>query len=285
MASRSVRASSASSASAMPCRRSWSIRARSLSRIIVLPDAECEEVAGDLFEDEILQPAEVEQAVLQSLFDGGERSVRVGAFHLDQPAKRSPVACMTALLKSGGVTIKAWVMAGQQGFLGRCAAALPDRNGMMTGQGAPGIALADQPAVNGDREILAADMDLGRRLVDGDRLADVALGNRVAIGVDRDIAVQIDDAFQQLVDRRQRIGQRHKVWLLNEEGGVRRHAEGLLWLVVGDVTAPVRRLAVEVIEVLETAPGQEIHFDICEWTLNPALAFRVSHPVRAEPEA
>src|SRR3954452_12554989 len=88
MASRSVRASSASSASAMPCRRSWSIRARSLSRIIVLPDAECEEVAGDLFEDEILQPAEVEQAVLQSLFDGGERSVRVGACHLDQPAKR-----------------------------------------------------------------------------------------------------------------------------------------------------------------------------------------------------
>jgi hypothetical protein len=74
-----------------------------LSCIFVLPEARCEEVAGDIFEDEILQPAEVEQAVLPGLFDGGdERTVRVGAFQLDQPAQGSPVARMTALLESGG---------------------------------------------------------------------------------------------------------------------------------------------------------------------------------------
>ena len=48
---------------------------------------------------------------------------------------------------------------------------------MMTGQGAPGIALADQPPVHGDRGVLAADTDLGGKLVDGNRLADEALGN------------------------------------------------------------------------------------------------------------
>jgi hypothetical protein len=39
----------------------------------------------------------------------------------------------------------------QQGLFERCAAVLPDRDGMMIGQGAPGIALTDQPWVNGDR--------------------------------------------------------------------------------------------------------------------------------------
>src|SRR5690349_11093925 len=99
----------------MPCRRNWPIRARSLSCIFVLLDAQCEEVAGDVFEDEILQPAAVEQAVLPGLFDGGnERTVRVGAFHFDQPAQGAPVARMSALLESGGVAVEARVMAVQQ---------------------------------------------------------------------------------------------------------------------------------------------------------------------------
>jgi hypothetical protein len=44
---------------------------------------------------------------------------------------------------------------------------------MMTGQDVPGIALTDQPTVDRDRGVLAADLDLGRQLGDGDRLADV----------------------------------------------------------------------------------------------------------------
>src|ERR1700727_672319 len=264
MASRSARASSASSASAMPCKRSWSISARSLSCIFVLPDpSERKEIAGDLFEDEVFQAAEVEQAVLKGLFDGGdERAGRVSAFHLDQSAQRPPVARMTAQLEGGCVTIEAWVVAGQQRFLCRRAAALPDRNGVMTGQCVPGIALADQPPVNGDGQVLATDMDLGRQFVDADRLADETFWDGITIGVDRNIAVRVNNAFQQLVDRRQRLGQRHKVWPLDDIGCFRRHAESLLGLAVDDVTAPVQCLAVQIIEILEVAAGQEVHFDI-----------------------
>ena len=110
----------------MPCRRSWAIRARNWSRIVVLPGGQREEVAGDLFEDEVLQAAKVEQTVPQGLFDGGdERTGRVGALHLDQPAEGSPVARVAALPESGGVAVEARVMATQQRFLGRRAAALP----------------------------------------------------------------------------------------------------------------------------------------------------------------
>ena len=56
-------------------------------------------------------------------------------------------------------------------------------------------------------------------------------------------------------------------------------------LRVGDVTAPVQRLAVEVVEIREAAAGQEIRFDIRERAFDPAFAVRVSHPVRTEPEA
>ena len=122
-------------------------------------------------------------------------------------------------------------------------------------------------------------------LVDGDRLADEALGDGVAVGVDRDIAVQIDDAFEQFVNRRQGIGQRHKVRPLDDVGRFRRHAERLLGFVIGDVAAPGDRLAVEVVEVLEVASGQEIVLDIGEGTLDPAFAVGVADPVGAETKA
>ena len=94
------------------------------------PGGQREKVAGDLFEDEVLQAAEVEQAVQQGLFDGGdERTGRIGALHLDQPAKGSPVAALAALPESGGVTVEARVVAAQQRFLGRRAAAC--RTGMV----------------------------------------------------------------------------------------------------------------------------------------------------------
>src|SRR5271165_2880931 len=119
MASRSARASSASSTSAMPCSRNWSIRARSLSRIVWLRGVEGKEVAADLLEDEVFQAREVEQPVSQGLLDGGdERTGRVGALHLDQPTQRPPVARVAALPERGGIAVEARVMATQQCFLG-----------------------------------------------------------------------------------------------------------------------------------------------------------------------
>ena len=111
-------------------------------------------------------------------------------------------------------------MAAQQCLLGGRAAALAHRDGVVAGQDLAGIALVDDPAMGGDRGGLVANLDLGRRLGDGDRFADVTLGNGIAIGVDRDIAVQIDDAFEQLIDRRQYVGQRNEVRLLDDVGGL-----------------------------------------------------------------
>src|SRR5271156_4691989 len=108
MASRSARASSASSTSAMPCSRNWSIRARSLSRIVIPPGLEREEVAGDLLEDEVFQAREVEQPVSQGLLDrGDERTGWIGAPHLDQPAQGTPVARAAVLSECRGIAVEA----------------------------------------------------------------------------------------------------------------------------------------------------------------------------------
>src|ERR1700693_3892989 len=162
----------------MPCRRSCAIKARSLSRITIFLGVQREEVAGHLFEDQRLQAAEIEHAVLQGLFDGGdERTAWVGSFHADQTAQCPPAPTVATLLESGNVTVETGVMAAQQGLFACRATVLPNWDGMMTGQRALGIALADQPAMHGDRVVLAADVDLGGQLVDGDRLADEALGD------------------------------------------------------------------------------------------------------------
>src|SRR5271163_2712264 len=135
MASRSARASSASSTSAMPCSRNWSIRERSLSRIVILPGLECEEVAGDLPEDEVFEAAQVEQAVSQGLLDrGDERAGRVGALHLDQPAQCAAVARAAVLPECRGIAVEAVMMAAQQRLLGARAAALPHRDAVVAGQ-------------------------------------------------------------------------------------------------------------------------------------------------------
>src|SRR5208337_2891801 len=119
MASRSARASSASSTSAMPCRRNWSIRARSLSRIVWLRGVEGKEVAADLLEDEVFQAREVEQPVSQGLLDGGdERTGRVGAPYLDQPTQCAAVARAAVPPECRGKAVEAVMIAAQQRFLG-----------------------------------------------------------------------------------------------------------------------------------------------------------------------
>ena len=149
-----------------------------MSRIVILPGVQREEVAGHLFQDQRLQAAEVEQPVSQGLFDGGdERTAWVGPFHADQTAQCPPAPPVATLLESGNVTVETGVMAAQQGLFACRATVLPNRDDMMTGQRTLGIALVDQPLVNGDRDVLAADVDLGGKLVDGDRLADEVLGD------------------------------------------------------------------------------------------------------------
>ena len=110
--------------------------------------------------------------------------------------------------------------------------------GMVLRQGVAGIALADQPRMDGDLAAAPADADVSRMLVDGDRLPDEALGHGVTVGVDRDVAGEIDDALEHIVDRRQRARQRPQVRLLDQISCVGGHAECALLLVVGDIAAP-----------------------------------------------
>ena len=73
--------------------------------------------------------------------------------------------------------------------------------------------------------------------------------------------------------------------LLDDVGGLGRHAQRLFGFAVGDVAAPGERLAVEVVEIGEVPADEKIRLDIGEGPFDPAFAIRVAHPVRAEPEA
>ena len=192
---------------------------------------------------------------------------------------------MSALLEGSRIALEAWVMATQQLLLEGGRAARPCGSGMVLRQGVAGIALADEPGMRGDLAAAPTDHDVGRILVDGDRLPDEALGHGVAVGIDRHIAVQIDDALQRLVDRRQCAGQRLQVRLLDQISCVGGHAQRTLRLVVGDIAAPGQCLAVDIREVVEAARRQEVAFHIGERPLDPPFAIGVADPVGAEAKA
>ena len=73
--------------------------------------------------------------------------------------------------------------------------------------------------------------------------------------------------------------------LLDQVGGVRRHPQGALGLLVGDVVAPAQRLLVEVLEVLELARHQEVRLEVGKRSLDTGLPIGVIDPVGAELEA
>jgi hypothetical protein len=72
------------------------------------------------------------------------------------------------------------------------------------------------------------------------------------------------------------------VRLLDDVGGLGRHAQRLFGFTVGDVAAPGEGLAVEVVEIGEAPADEKIRLDIGEGPLDPAFAVRVANPVRAE---
>src|SRR5579862_2074219 len=187
MPSRSARSSSTSSTRAIPRSRSSSINARKRSRIGVFGQIECEEVAGDILQDQCLQPTEVEQAVLQSLFEGGEeRRLRIRTFELEQTAQGADTAPVGALLEGGGITIEQRGLAGQQLLFEHRRAWCPGWNPMMVGQDTATIAHTDESGVNGDLGSAVNDADLSGVLVDSHRLGDQSFRHRIAHGIDAD---------------------------------------------------------------------------------------------------
>jgi hypothetical protein len=146
------------------------------------------------------------------------------------------------------------------------------------------IALVDEPRMPGDLRAAPTNPDFGRILVDGERLPDVGLGYRISIRVQRDVTVKVNDALECLVHRRQNVGQR-LVRLLDQIGRFRRHAEHAFGLLIGDISAPSQRLAIQVFEALEHTRWQEVGFYIKEWPFDSTLSIGMTDLVSMEPEA
>src|SRR5690242_5749745 len=195
VASRSARSSSASSAAAIPSKRRRASNVCNLSRI--LASLEIEEVAGHLLQNQRLQTLKIEQAKAQGLFDGGEEWPRgIGPFQLEQPAQRPHAAPVGALLEGRGVALEARMIPAQQLLLKRGAAVCSRWRGMMTRQRGARIALADEPPMAADLAASMIDDDLAGMLVDAHRPSHVPFMRRVAVGVDRDVAIKINDALE-----------------------------------------------------------------------------------------
>jgi hypothetical protein len=146
-----------------------------LSRILVSLGAKGEEVADHLLENELLEASKIEQAELQSLFDGGEEwTGGIGAFQLEQATQSADTAAAPPLLESGGVAFEAGMMASQELLFQHGAAAYPDRGGVVLGHGVARIALFGEPRMARDLRATPVDPDVSRILVDGDRSPDEA---------------------------------------------------------------------------------------------------------------
>src|SRR5262245_56123450 len=209
----SARSSSLSSAAAMPSKRNRTSSVCNLSRILV--SLEIEEVPGHLFQDQGLQALKIKEAEAQGLLDGGkEWSRRIGPLQLEQTAQRPHTASIGALLEISRIALKTRMIPAQQLLLERRAAVCPRWRGMMTRERGARIALTDEPPMAGDLAAATVDDDLGGMLVHTHRLSDQSLWHRVAVRVDRDVAVQIDNALENLVDRRQHARQGLKMRLL-----------------------------------------------------------------------
>src|SRR5215472_10208345 len=95
----------------MPWKRNWASKSCSLSRLGV----KGEEVADHSFENELLEASKIEQAELQSLFDGGEEwTGGIGAFQFEQATQGADAAAPLLELERGGVTFETGMIADQK---------------------------------------------------------------------------------------------------------------------------------------------------------------------------
>src|SRR5262245_16851227 len=270
----------------MPSKRRRASSVCNLSRILIPVAAEIEEVAGHLLQDQRLQTLQIEQAKAQGLVDGGEEWPQgIGPLQLEQTTQRAYTPSIRTLLEGSRIALEVWMIAAQQLLL-KCRAAVCSRwCGMMPRKCGARVTLADEPRMAADLAAAVIDDDLGGMLVDTHRPSDQALRHRVAVRVNRDVAIEIDDALKDLIDRRQHARQRLKVRLLHYVGRLGRHAEDALRLLVGDLPAPGQCLAVQIVEVDERATREEVPFYPREWSLDPSFSIGMAEMMSPKAEA
>lgn len=100
-----------------------------------------------------------------------------------------------------------------------------------------------------------------------------------------DKALGVNDPRQGLVDGRDEWWKGLKVWLFNEEGGIRAHAEGSFDLPVGHLDGPLGGFEIELMPIIEGSAGKEVALYIGENALNAGLSIGVTHAMGDEAEA
>jgi hypothetical protein len=245
-----------------------------------------EERPGDLLQDHRLQAAEVEETKLQRLrHRGQEGCLRISPPEGEQSAQRPHPAAMRLFDERRDVRIEHGVVALQQRRLGRWRAESALRCRVVSGQLLLRIADTDQARVHRDDLVARADPKFARIQIHRQPLPHPAFGNRVAIGLDRHEAVQIDHPLGHLIDRRQHCRQRLQAPFLDRVGRARRHPEDALRLGIRHRLAPSPRLLVQVGEIGERPAGQEMAFDPGKGSFDAPLAVGLVDRVGAEGES
>src|SRR6202789_1607730 len=117
-----------------------------------------------------------------------------------------------------------------------------------------------------------------------DTAADQSPGRRVAVGVDVDVSLAVDDPLVEPVALGHVARQRRKARPLDREELARAGVQVALGRGV-DLVAPSPRLAVDVGPVVKLAAGQEVVVDVVEGTLDAGGPVGVALLVRREDAA
>lgn len=113
--------------------------------------------------------------------------------------------------------------------------------------------------------------------------ADAFRGNRVAIGVEVDIAFDVHAALVHVVDLRYVVRERSQGRLFSDPKGPGRCTQVFPKLEVGAIT-PGAELCVAVVDVFEGAPRIEVVLDVVKGPLDSSGAIRIPHRMRLEAE-
>src|SRR6266581_1802038 len=265
--------------------RSWSIS--SVIGVVLRGAGYEEEVAGDLAQDEALEPVEVAQAILQRDSDRlRERGAWVLLHEAQEATHVTGIAAHRLLLEQREVGVGLGEDAAKLGLVGEDPAgvgALPARRPML-GQRDPLVQRLDEALVDREaaRAVIELDLVLGLAHLEG--LADEPPRRRVQVGFQVDVAFEIHDPLVQLIDLGDPGRQRAQAGLLEREkltpAGVELGAEGGV-----DLVAPGPGLGVEVGPVAKRPAGEEVLLDEVEVSLDAGRAVGVADLVGGEGEA
>lgn len=136
--------------------------------------------------------------------------------------------------------------------------ALTAKRRMMSTDGNPGLPFIQKPGMVGHLQIFEEDLDPIPGLMDLNLFSDQSFRDRIAVGIDLDIAGDIYGSIPGLIDRRDIERKGDEVRLFYQVNGFRVHTQGTFDLLVGHFLAPSLGLEVEIMPSGEGATSQEI---------------------------